>query len=256
MKNLLEAKHSVIEQQIDAYDLPRSQKELESFIKRSGWRADQIVFNLTGGTKPMSLAAFRLAQTLRSTVAYLQSEGGQSLLYTYDWQEGDLRLEEKKEIESLLTLDDYLRAYGRDDYYFDRSVTNTAGYLFEIALYEALRKFCDEVYRSVRFRSFWHVELDLIFRLGNQVGIAEAKTEKEPNKSTIDQINSPTHREFLGTYTRKFLFLSNKLGSDNKSLADAYRISVVELGGDLQGGRLSDDAFKSLKDTVTKVLGS
>jgi hypothetical protein len=165
-------------------------------------------------------------------------------------------LQEKKEIESLLTLDDYLRAYGRDDYFFDKSTTNDFGCLFEIALGEALRNFCDEVFRSVRFKSFSHVELDLIFRLGNQVGIAEAKTEKEPDKSTIDQLNSPTHREFLGTYTKKFLFLSNKLGSGNKALADAYRISVVELDGNLANGQLSVNDFNLLKASVTKALGS
>lgn len=114
LKNLLQAKHRVIEQSIDAYDLPKSQKDLEAFIKQNGWQAEQIIFNLTGGTKPMSLAAFRLAQTLKSSVTYLQSEGGKSLLYTYDWEEDSLKLQEKKEIESLLTLKDYLRAYGRD----------------------------------------------------------------------------------------------------------------------------------------------
>jgi hypothetical protein len=256
LRNLLKAKHQVIEQSIDAYDLPKSLKDLEAFIQRNGWQAEQVIFNLTGGTKPMSLAAFRLAQTLKSSVTYLQSEGGKSLLYTYDWLGDSLKLQEKKEIENLLMLDDYLRAYGRDDYFFDKSSMKGFGFLFETALYEALRKFCNEVFRNVRFKSFNHVELDLVFRIGNQVGIAEAKTEKEPKKDSIDQINSPTHREFLGTYTKKFLFLSSKLGSGNKALADAYKISVVELKEKLIGGKLSDDDFKLMKEKVTEVLGS
>lgn len=119
-----------------------------------------------------------------------------------------------------------------------------------------MREFCNQVFRNVRFRSFSHVELDLVFRIGNQVGIAEAKTEKEPKKDSIDQINSPTHREFLGTYTKKFLFLSNEFGSGNKALADAYKISVVELKENLTGGELSADDFELLKERVTKILGS
>lgn len=257
LKNLLDAKHSVIEQSIDAYDLPTSQKELGGYIKRHGWRAEQLVFNLTGGTKPMSLAAFCLAQTLKSPVTYLQSEGGKSLLYTYDWQDNNLRLQEKKEIGSLLTLDDYLRAYGRSDYFFDKTIKTNFGYTFEMAIFEALINFCDEKpFRNVRFKSFSQVELDLIFRIGNQVGVAEVKTEKGPKKDSIDQINSPTHREFLGTYTKKFLILHNELGSGNKALADAYNISVVELKENLTDGKLSDIDFKLLKERVMKVLGS
>ena len=38
LKNLLAAEHSVIEQPIDAYDLPKSQKDLDRFIKRNGWQ--------------------------------------------------------------------------------------------------------------------------------------------------------------------------------------------------------------------------
>ncbi|HSK70437.1 MAG TPA: DUF1887 family CARF protein [Pyrinomonadaceae bacterium] len=257
LKNLLAAKHIVIENPVDAYDLPKAQAELESFIKRNVWNPEQLIFNLTGGTKPMSLAAFCLAREMKAAVTYLQSEGGKSLLYTYDWQDGNLRLWQREEIKSLLTLDDYLRAYGRDDYFFDKTIKNDFGELFETAVFEALKIFCDETpFRNVRFKSFSHVELDLVFRIGNQVGVAEVKTGKEPNKTSIDQLNSPTHREFLGTYTKKFLILHNELGSGNKKLTEAYRISVIELKDSLIDGNLSQGDFDLLKERITKVLGS
>lgn len=42
-----------------------------------------MIFNLTGGTKPMSLAAFLVAFQRKAPFVYFQTEGGHSLLFHY-----------------------------------------------------------------------------------------------------------------------------------------------------------------------------
>src|SRR5690242_20449636 len=65
-------------------------------LKASPYRLDQILaeletlcagiedlaFHVTGGTKPMALAAFSLAAQSARPVHYLKSEGGKNLLYS------------------------------------------------------------------------------------------------------------------------------------------------------------------------------
>ena len=47
------------------------------------------------------------------------------------------------------------------------------------------------------------MEIDLIFRCGNSIGIAELKTGKSATeKEGIDQLNAACAREYLGTYTK------------------------------------------------------
>jgi len=64
---------------VDAYDLDRILSVLRAGL------ADQkdVMFNLTGGTKMMVIAAFALAAQTAQPLVYLQSEGRKSLLYRY-----------------------------------------------------------------------------------------------------------------------------------------------------------------------------
>lgn len=258
LKPLLEKANRVIPFEVTPYDIVKIKKSLEKLVSDHKWKGDELIFNLTGGTKPMSLAAFQLAQEMKSSVTYLQSEGGKSLLYSYVWENQKLKLVGREELKSLLTIDDFLKVYGRSDYF--RKTNNNqhqAGEIFENALCEALAEICDEVKQSISFRAFPHVELDLVFRISNQIGIAEAKTGIEAGKkSSIDQLNSPTHREFLGTYTKKFLFLQGTISSNNQKLIEAYRINALEINKSLLDEKLVGSDFQLLKEKVTKSLKS
>lgn len=258
LKPLLQKASRVILFEVTPYDILKVKASLEKLVSDRQWKGSDLIFNLTGGTKPMSLAAFQFAEEMKSSVTYLQSEGGKSLLYSYVWENQKLQLAGREELKSFLTIDDFLKVYGRDDYF--RKTNNNqhqAGEIFENAVCEALAEICDEVKQSVSFRSFPHVELDLVFRIGNQIGIAEAKTGIEAGKkSSIDQLNSPTHREFLGTYTKKFLFLQGTISSNNQKLIEAYRINALEINEPLLNGKLAGSDFHLLKEKVTKSLKS
>lgn len=258
LRPLLEKSSRVIPFEVTAYDILKIKKSLEDFVASHRWRPRDLIFNLTGGTKPMSLAAFQLAQELRANVAYLQSEGGKSLLYKYVWENEHLALMGRQEISPLLSIDDFLRCHGLGDYRLPKANTKADfGSEFEIAVYRALSSVCDEVIGGLRFLRFPHVELDFIFRIGNQIGIGEAKTGVEAGKkNSIDQLNSATHREFLGTYTRKFLFLNGRLTPNNRKLIDAYRINAVELNQPLENGELSANDGKKVAERILKSLSS
>jgi|SRR5947209_4175205 len=107
---LLKKDCRVIPFEITAYDILKARSSLEKLIESQQWKPDGLIFNLTGGTKPMAWAAFQLAQELNAEFVYLQSEGGKSLLYFYRFADGELTLEKKEIISAQLTIDDYLRA--------------------------------------------------------------------------------------------------------------------------------------------------
>lgn len=64
-----------IVKQVQVYDIVGCKNELSNLFSRE----DEYVFNITGGTKPMSIATFGLAQEQGSPVVYLQSEGDEKL---------------------------------------------------------------------------------------------------------------------------------------------------------------------------------
>lgn len=235
---------------INPYDIIEAERQLREFIEQQNWQATDLLFNLTGGTKPMSLAAFRLAQSLGSPVIYLQSEGGKSLLYCYEFQNGTPILRECAELGEMLTIQDYFGAHGLTGYQLDpRSQP------FEVVVLDALKSHVSEIVRGIRVGS---LEIDLTIRCGNQVGVAEVKTGKKAEKKEgVDQVNTAAQREFLGTYTRRFLILDRHLETNNRVLAEAQGITVIELLDDWSAtGKLSDANAEMLVTTVTKALGA
>lgn len=93
------------------YEITSVCQKLINFIKEREWTKEQLVFNLTGGTKPMALAAYHLAEEFGSPFLYLQSEGSRSLVYQYQFADRGVKLIKTEELPPLLTIDDYLRAY-------------------------------------------------------------------------------------------------------------------------------------------------
>ena len=94
------------------------------------------------------------------------------------------------------------------------------------------------------------LEVDLVFRIDNQIGIAEVKTgRKALSKEGIDQLNTAAGREYLGTYTKKFLIIDREYEQNNKILAKERNIHVIELkDSNVNYLTPSDEVF--LKETI------
>ena len=125
---------------------------------------------------------------------------------------------------------------------------------FERQVREALQSHPQlEVLWSVRPQGQAALEIDFVVRLGNQIGVGEVKTKGA--KSGIDQINSVTEQRYLGTYVRKFLVSGKEVDRNNKNLAKAYRVKVIELPSFTELGTLGEQDRRHLVKTVVAQLG-
>lgn len=236
----------------DAYNIPDILQKLEAYIKDNKINKENLIFNITGGTKPMSIAAWSLAGKLGIECAYLQSEGGKSLLHTCRFPEGKLQpvQESPREIPSKITLDEYIKSHFGD--YTAKEPENPA----EISIVNALAENVCELMTSIRPKTH-NVEIDLMFRYGNQVGIAEVKTGgKARGKDPIDQLSTLSDTRLSGAYIKKFLFLSEEQEENNKRLAENLRIKTVVLKSLAQEGsnELSEDDKQLLINEVTSTF--
>jgi len=235
---------------VDAYDMAEIESKLKGIIGEKSWSPDKIVFNLTGGTKPMALAAYRLAEQLSGPFLYVQSEGKKSVVYHYRFSERGPELEKAGEVPPVLDIDIYLRAHPHLGKYSESQPKNE----FEQMVFEVLRTGLDEVKTSVKPTGLGGIEIDLVLRCGNHVGIAEVKTGgKARKKEGVEQIITAAEQRFLGTYTKKFLILDREYESNNRKLAMAHGITVIELPS-AQDGELSKEDAEKLTHTVKTEL--
>lgn len=247
LENLLQNCQCLLYRVDDPYHIPAIKRDLQEFLeqKLAGY---PLLFNLTGGTKPMSLAAFQVAFQRRDPFVYLQTEGGRSLLYHYQFtDQGDVQLKEREEISGTITLDDYLRVQVGD------YTTEPLRDEFERQVHQTLQAIPGlEIFTSVRPQGLEALEVDFVVRLGNQVGVIEVKTKGA--KAGIDQIQAVTEQRYLGTYVRKFLISGKPVDRNNKLLAQAYRIHVIELPSYANTGEIDSSDENVLKGQILKEM--
>ncbi|MCS7222131.1 MAG: DUF1887 family CARF protein [Anaerolineae bacterium] len=210
----------------DAYDIQKIQANLQEFLTSQRLEKAELIFNLTGGTKTMVIAAYKLARKYKAPFFYLQSEGKSSILYRYCFNEEEIRYE-RKTLRSLLTIDDYLGAYLDDPY---PQWTGPKDH-FEQAIGEALKEAMDEVKVGVTLAPA--LEVDLVVRVNNQVGVIQAKTGGAAlRKDGLNQLNAACEQRYLGTYTYKILVINQRWDDTRTNLlelAEAWRIKVIEV---------------------------
>jgi hypothetical protein len=241
---------------VSPFGIPATRTELENFIIHRGWNPSQMVFNLTGGTKAMAFAAYSLAEERHCRFLYLESEEVESRIYRYRFDQGGTALLEGEEIiPGVISLDDYLKVHlGR---YYTRGFSPTEGGKFEEIIYGVLQPVVDEIAPGIQHGGA--LDIDLVLRCANQVGIAEVKTGRISRTSEgIKQLNTGGRREFLGIYTKKLLIVDTAWDptlSGLKDLAEASEIKVIELPGYGQTKDLSDQDRERLVREVRETLG-
>ena len=231
---------------VEPYNVTAAQEQLRALLE-STLTGYEFVFNLTGGTKLMALAALGLAHIYRAPFIYLQTTEHGSRLYHYVLEDGEIRRSKVEDLATTISLDDYLRMHlGAYEVGEPRND-------LEHQVREALRSSPElEVFWSVRPQGLGALEIDFAVRLGNQVGVGEVKTKGD--KSGIDQINAVAEQRHLGTYVRKFLISGKKVDSNNRELAKAYAIEVIELSSYSEIQTLSERDRQQLVRTVVARL--
>lgn len=218
--------------EVDPYDILEIEQAIRTEIGKSQRPATELVFNLTGGTKAMALAAYRLAEAMRAAFVYFQTEGRQSRLYQYGWNsDGQPELLQQADLPGLISIKDYVTAHTGT--FQITGPSKQAGGHFEAAIASILRGVVDEVEVGVKFSGA--LDADLIIRSGNRIAMIEAKTGgRARSKEGIDQLNTIAGPEYFGTYTTKILIIDqewDKTRSNLRKLAEARNITIVELPG-------------------------
>jgi hypothetical protein len=252
LAGLIEGKRKIRTElwQTDAYRVEQIRDDLKRIIDERQLLGHELVFNLTGGTKPMALAAYETARMFAAKAFYYQTEDNQSLIHPYRFDEdGQLIAEQPLQITETLTLDDFLRVYVGD------YESNPPKEDFERMVVEALRNsdLADfEILPSVHLKELsGNVEVDALARQGNRLAAFEIK--RTAAKRGIDQLNGVTDQRTLGTYTRKILVSATPLEGNNQELAQAYRIRVVVLESG-KSGALSETDRRTLIESVRDEL--
>lgn len=254
LEELLKKQHTVFPLPVLPFDIQETQRLLTDFLSHRGWSLAEILFNLSGGTKAMSFAAYRLADEWRSPFVYIESEEervSRIIRYSFD-EHGSLRSEPPEIIPPVISLDDYLKAHLGPYHY--GGFGPPPGGDFERDLHEVLAPVVDEITSKVQHPGVG--DIDLAFRVGNQVGISEVKAGRI-TKDAIEQLHIACRRESLGTYTKKFLIVgsSDPTRTHLLDLARASEITVIDLPSYAGRGSLSSDDKKRLVRVVMETLG-
>lgn len=231
---LLRTTVNVYECPTDAYDIGMIETALRSRLTKPDLADSSLIFNLTGGTKAMVLAAYHIAQEWQAPIMYLESEGKKSRLYEYSWDNTQLMQKSSTVLPALVRLPDVLDLYlGQGNWQVTGPGTMPGG-PFEQALAAALKQAqVDEVLVGVRTMN-QQIDIDLVVRIENQVGIIEAKIGNAGQRlEGIKQLSNAVRH--LGTYTQQFYAITTSLNPLHEDVVKAARITVISLAGYMNG---------------------
>jgi len=131
---------------------------------------------------------------------------------------------------------------------------------FKIVVSDTLRSKLDEIKTSITFKGIGAGEIDLVLRLGNNIGVAEVKSGNNAlGKKGIDQLNTVAAPRFLGTYVAKIWIVDRHFPRDHNNyiLAEKHNVKIIELPSfsDSCGNDLSESDKGKLITEVIKILG-
>lgn len=247
---LNEQSESLLLGPIEAYNIADTEKRIRSWIETHLAAEETVLFNVTGGTKLMMLPAYRVAEQRQKPFFYLETRKG-SIVYSYQFlPDGTLSPPEEIELPTLLDINTFLRVHV-GGYESGSGSPEEKGRLFEEGVYNALETEMDEIEGNVKIGGA--LEIDFVVRMGNRFGIIEAKASKG-KKQAIDQLNTAGGREYLGTYTSKFLVMGEQWEdrSNLRELAEARQITVIEMQNYDHSGMLTPEDKQHLVETIRK----
>jgi len=254
LKATLQKEVNVQGLQTDPYDIPVIAKALDEELDNLASTIVQpLVFNLTGGTKTMSLAAYQIAQQRNSPIMYLQSEGKRTRVFHYAWEHQQPQAIGSELLPESVTLRDVFDLHLGPGNWVEKGSGKNEGSPFEDALADALRKHNYEVMIGVGAMN-GQIDIDVAIRSGNQYGIIEAKMgNKGKDLNGIKQLS--TAARLLGTYSQTFYAITVEPNPAHKAITEASNIQVISLPGyDGIANMLPPEEVTVLLDKIGKAL--
>ncbi len=241
---------------LPAYDLPAARQRIGAAIAEIGRPPGELVINLTGGTKLMSLAAMQAAYGQATPLMYVSAEQNQVLFYSSDGVE--IR---REPIRVSITVEQYLRAHGievsetqsfRPQGGADERPPREGDWL-EQAIFEAAsgsRQF-DDVRRNLFIRrasrsDYVTNELDIVVTRNGMLAVCSCKSGKVEIKD-LYELEALSSREKFGIYCGKvFAAFSGTLPAafKNRAAADHIRLAF--------GGDVVNQAVKQLVESLKR----
>jgi len=218
----------------DPYDANYITKTINKKLNKLGWQPNETLFDLSGGEKIMFYAAIELAKAHESPVADIERVGYRYRIRQFEFQNHHPKMVRDEYLPSLINISDYLHCYlpgfQEDGFSRDQHGRIDIGGRFEETVYTALAEHVDEVLAGVRPKGVAEqIEIDLIVRQGNNIGIIEAKTGVK--KAGIDQLDTAGNPHYMGDFLAKLLVTGRYLPRAHKALATAQEIRIIELPG-------------------------
>jgi len=248
LKNVLNKQHFLIDDscKTDPYKMDEIISILERLLIK--YTNKKIIFNLTGGTKPMTFAGYKIAEKYRIPFVYQQSEKNKTLFMYYEFK-NDLPTLKETPAPPLISLKEYIAVHVPNYQIVNRTKDDPGG-KFEKAVRDALNGNVDEVIVGVRLNN---IQVDLLIRCDNQVGVAELKKSGD-KEYAINQVVLPARREYLGTYVKKFVIVGDRATTNLKERAEVAGVKVIELPSFKQSNGLSKDDKMRLIQEIRKSL--
>lgn len=241
----------------DPFDAGYISKSISKKLRKLGWQAGDILFDLSGGSKITSYAAIELAKSLESSLADVERIGYRYRIRQFEFQDHHPKMVRDEYLPPLISIADYLNCYlpgfQEDGFSRDSHGKVDIGGRFEQTVYDALSENVDEIMSGVRPKGVSdQIEIDLIVRQGNGVGIIEAKTGVK--KAGIDQLDTAGNPHYMGDFLTKLLITGRYLPRAHKALASAQEIRVIELPGYNDHSGLPSSEKRLLIQSVQQAL--
>lgn len=254
----------------DAYDVADVLDRIEQTLNAKP--TTQLLVNLTGGTKPMMLAAFELALSRNATSFYFKSEGLLNEIFYFPETTLPVPKIAPSPFDTTLTVGLHAASFGRE---YAPPKNNRKQEPFEAAVAAALQaevpRSFDEVVVGARYTD--SVEIDVIVRWKNQLAFCEvyhsgpdgpAQKHDGKDKSAtpaklkrkLDQLSTAGGQNYFGTYIRKVLIFSGtdaKISDEQRLLNEAQRVSCIPLSCEPDGS-LSASVGSDLVSQIVKIV--
>lgn len=254
LKATLQSETAIYELPTDPYNVIAIIKDLKAKLAEKKIAAFQpFVFNLTGGTKAMSLAAYHVAQQYNAPVIYLESEEKHNQVFRYEWEQQQLQLTNSKKLSECTQLKDFFNLHLGYRKWTLKKLDNQPGSIFQKAVADTLQTYGYEVMQGVQAMQ-GQVDVDVAIRFENQFGIIETKWgEKGRDLKGIQQLS--TAKRHLGTFTQQLYVITVPRTPVHKEIIDAANIKVISLLEYEEGATsLSPNDTKELVKQVDEAL--
>lgn len=218
---------------LEAYDISQARRALSTALNQHLKEGRQVVLNLTGGTKLMSLAGLQAAFGSGVGLLYVSTEIGQHI-----WMASDGTEQERYPIEVHINVAQYLQPHGLEVSQRPHDPSKVGSTLEEQVYRQAFASgLFDDVQRNVYIcrqtgKGQVENELDVVVTRNGRLAVVSCKTGSQAGKTpnvnkVLYELASLSRREAAGIYCGKVLVIEQD--SPSRAILERAREMGIHL---------------------------